>query len=146
MGLSEAIQPKFWAQDLKITLKPLKKLLISSQVFLGSPHGAPFCRPWIKKICPKQDSNPGLLGPKASTLPLSYGVTLKILIENVCFKLVHDIVWAPSQLFVYKTKKIRHKKLYYVLKSCNQSPTLTLESFLSILGIFFAFSFIAMKQ
>ena len=45
-------------------------------MFLGSPHGAPFCRPWINFFCPKQDSNPGPMGPKPSSLPLSYGVKL----------------------------------------------------------------------
>ena len=32
--------------------------------------------------------------------------------EPATFKLQHDILWAPAKLFVYKTKKIRNKKLH----------------------------------
>ena len=57
-GLSEAIQPKFWALDLKITLKPPKKIadLIPS-VFRVPPRG-PILPPLDKKNLPKTGFEP----------------------------------------------------------------------------------------
>ena len=85
--------------------KPSKNFLISSQVFLGSPHGAPFCPPWIKFFSPKQDSNPGPLGPRPSSLPLGYGVKLIDYIEKCVFYLTPWHSVGSEQLFVYKNTK-----------------------------------------
>ena len=73
--LTAAIQPKFWAQDLKITLKPPKKIADLIPNVLGSPTG-PILPPLHKFFAQKPDSNPGPLDPKPINLPLSYGVKL----------------------------------------------------------------------
>ena len=53
---------------------------------LGSPRG-PILPSLDKKKCPKEDSNPGPLGPKPSSPPLSYGVKLIYSIEKCMFYL-----------------------------------------------------------
>ena len=105
--LTAAIQPKFWARDLKISLKPPKKIadLIPS-VFRVPPRG-PILPPLDKKNLPKTGFEPAT------------------------FKLQHDILlWALAKLFVYKTKKNRNLKLHWWLKSCILDSILRLDSFL----------------
>ena len=93
---------------------------------LGSPRG-PILPSLDKKNAQKRIQTQDLWVPSPALPHWAMESSL-----YVCFTLrLHlDIVWAPSQLFVYKTQKIRHQMLSWYLGNFIQSPALTLESFL----------------
>ena len=69
MGLSEAIQPKFWARDLKIGLKPPKKIAdIIPNGFRVPPRG-PILPPLDKKNLPKTGFEPRTSRSQAELSP-----------------------------------------------------------------------------
>ena len=69
MGLSEAIQPKFWARDLKITLKPPKKIADLIPSVFRVPPRSPILPPLDKKNLPKTGFEPRTPGSLAYHSP-----------------------------------------------------------------------------
>ena len=111
---SAASWPKYWVRVLKIALNASKKIPDYSQMIFKIPPRGPILPPLDKSFfCPKQDLNP------VPSLALSHWAmdsNFKSLIENTCFKLQHDIVWALVQLFVYKTNKKSSSKVVFMVK------------------------------
>ena len=67
--LTAAIQPKFWAQDLKITLKPPKKIADLIPSVFRVPPRSPILPPLDKKNLPKTGFEPRTPGSQAYHSP-----------------------------------------------------------------------------